>query len=310
MQKKIPLVDLIKFLGNSVIGIIGDATAVYIHYLREPTSVDKFTLDWVNHNRTDKQHMAENSLARAIITDSSVQYTDKLKMQKKVLICVENPKLAIAKIGNQFFVSKPETGIHPTAIIHPDAKIGSNVYIGPYAILGTCNIGNHVQIHENVLIGDKVIVNDHVILHSNVTVGAEGLGCEREKDGSLVKFPHMGGVVLEERVELGANTVIAKGALSDTIIGRGSKVNADCYVAHNVKIGENVWISPKAIIAGSVNIGKNTTIFSGVIIRDQQKIGQDVIIGMGAVVTTNIPNGETWIGNPARKLTKNNETKN
>lgn len=304
MNNSVLLTEIICYLNNNLLDLYGDPRGIEIRHLKEPRCVDEFTLDWVSHKREGKQQIAEQSQAKAIISDSSVEYSPKLRNQKKVLISVENPRLAIAKIGNHFFKPELDPQIHPTAIIHPDAKIGNKVFIGPYVSIGACSIGDYVQIFEKTVIGDKVTIKDHVIIHSNAIIGTDGLGCERERDGTLIKFPHFGGVILEEWAEIGAQTVIARGALSDTIIGRGSKFNIGCFVAHNVIIGKNVWISPKVNIAGSVKIGDNTTIFSGAIIREQRIIGNNVTIGMGAVVINNIPDFETWIGNPAHKIEK------
>lgn len=304
MSQPVLLTDIIGFLGGDILNVFGNPEGIEIHHLREPQCVDKYTLDWINSLRPYRQKIAEESNARTIIADPGIRYDKKLKAQQKVLIIVDNPKLAIAKIGNVFFVKKPEPGIHSSAIVHPEAIVGDGVYIGPNVCIGACKIGNNVMIYDNAIINDDVEIKPHVKIHAGVIVGVDGLGCEREKNGLLVTFPHLGGVVLEENVQLGAGTIIAKGALSNTVIGYGSKLNIGCFVAHNVKIGANAWISPKVNIAGSVNIGVNVTIFSGVIIREQRTIGDYSTIGMGAVVTKDVPSCETWVGNPAKKLEK------
>ena len=135
-------------------------------------------------------------------------------------------------------------------------------------------------------------------------IGTDGLGCMRDSDGTLVKFPHLGGVKIGDNVEIGANCQIAKGVLSDTIIGNGCKINGLCFIAHNCMLEENVWITGDTMLCGTVHVGKNATIFSNVIIRDQRHVGEGAIIGMGSVVTKHVPDGETWLGNPARKLEK------
>lgn len=304
MHKKVPLVDIIHFLGDETLAVHGNLQGIEIGHLSDPQNVDEFTLDWINPRRSDKQKIAIESKARAIIADTEIRYNEQFKAQNKVLIIVDKPKLAIAKIGNAFFVNKKKPRIHPSAIIHPKARIGIEVYVGPNVCIGDSIIGDYVQIHENAVIGDGVTVKDSAIINAAVHVGADGLGCQRNSDGTLVKFPHFGGLVIEENVELGSQTVVARGVFLDTHIGKGTKINVGCFIAHNVKIGKNVWISPKTNIAGSVKIGNNTTIFSGVIIRDQVVIGNSVKIGMGSVVTKNIPDNETWVGNPAKKIEK------
>lgn len=304
VEKNIDLKYIISFLESELMAVYGESNSVVVRYLRDPEHVDEFTLDWANPHKPDKQKIAETSRAKVIIVDKEVVFSETLKNQGKVLLVVNNPKLAIAKVGNEFFVEKPIPGIHPSAVIHPDAQIGGNVYIGANTTVGKCIIGNNVNIHSNVTLYDNVTVENEVIIHAGSVIGTDGLGCERDKGGVLVKFPHLGGVIIYGNVEIGANCQIAKGALSNTIIGKGTKINAGCYIAHNVVIGENVWISPHVKITGSVKIKDNATIFTGSVIREQKTIGKGAIIGMGSVVTKDVPAGETWIGNPARKLEK------
>lgn len=304
MQTNIPLKEIIEFLGSDIKTIHGNPEGIYINKLSDPQNVDETTLDWVSDRRSDKQSLAEGSNAKAIVVTSDVTYTESLRKQGKILVVVANPKMAIAKVGSHFFVDKPKPQIHPTAIIHPEAIIGNDIVIGPYCVIGKCKIGNNCVLDANVVLYDNTTIGNNVYIHSGAIIGTDGLGCEREADGTLVKFPHLGGVVIEDNVDIGASCQIAKGALSNTIIGKGSKLNVGCFIAHNTIIGNNVWISPKVNIAGSCKILNNVTIFSGVIIREQTTIGSFSIIGMGTVVTKNIPAGETWVGNPAKKLSK------
>jgi len=304
MQIDISLDRIIEFLSDELINVYGDPESVIVKHLSEPERVDEFTLDWINPIKQEKQKIAEASKAKAIIADKEVVYSELLRNQGKVLLVVNNPKLAIAKAGNEFFVEKVTPGIHPTAVIHPDAQIGRNVCIGANTTIGKCIIGDDVSIYSNVTFYDNVTVENKVIIHAGSVIGTDGLGCQRDVDGVLVKFPHLGGVIVNENVEIGANCEIAKGALSNTIIGKGSKINAGCYIAHNVVIGQNVWLSPHVIITGSVKIEDNATIFSASVIREQRMIGKSATIGMGSVVTKDVPAGETWVGNPARKLEK------
>ncbi len=301
MKKQIELNTILDFLGSDVLKVYGEPSNIVIHHLRDPQNVDKYTLDWISERRSDKQFIAENTKAIAIIVPEEIAYNQNIEQQKKVLILVDNPKVAIAKIGNNFFTKSIEPIIHPTAVVHPQATIGTNVSIGANSTIGECIIGNNSIIYPNTVILDNVTIGQGVIIQSGAIIGTDGLGCERESDGTLIKFPHLGGVTIEDNVEIGSNCQIAKGAFSETIIGRGSKINADCYIAHNVILEKNVWLSPKVNIAGSVYISHNTTIYSGVIIREQLKIGKQVVIGMGSVVTKNIPDGEIWFGNPAHK---------
>jgi len=304
ISKNIKLLDITAFFSNYIIEIKGKVDNIIVSNINASEKVNEYSLDWINPLKLNKQEIAEQTKAKAIICDNSVMYSNKLIKDDKVLIHVKNPKLIIALIADHFFLEKPSIGIHCSAIIHPEAKISPSVFIGANCSIGKCKIEDGSQIYPNVTIYDNVTIKNNVIIQAGAVIGTDGLGCERKEDGSLVKFPHFGGVVIEENVEIGANCQIAKGALSDTVIGYGSKINVGCYIAHNVVLGRNVWISAQAKIAGSVKVGDNATIFVGVIIREQRTIGKGATIGMGAVVTKDVPAGETWVGNPAKKLIK------
>jgi UDP-3-O-[3-hydroxymyristoyl] glucosamine N-acyltransferase len=300
MKEIIALTDIINFLGSEVKTVYGNPIGVNIQDLKDPENVDKHTLDWISAQKKEKQQIAENSKAKAILVSHDLEYSDKLIQQGKVLLVVDNPKLSLAKVGNKFFVNKLSPGIHPTAIIDSEAQIGQEVFIGAYVVLGKCKIGDNCTIYPNVVIYDRTIIGDNVSIHSGAVICVDGLGCLRMTDGELFEFPQLGGVIIEDNVYIGANTQIASGALSNTIIGKGSKINGLSFIGSNCKLMENVWITGSTMLAGSVQIGKNSTIFSNVIIRNQCVIGESVIVGMGSVVTKNIPNNETWMGNPAK----------
>jgi UDP-3-O-[3-hydroxymyristoyl] glucosamine N-acyltransferase len=304
MKTSILLADIIEFLGDDVISVFGDPNKLFIKYLKAPDHVDEFTLDWINPAKMNKQNLAEQSKANAILVGEGVEYSTELQKQGKVLIVVKNPKLAVAKAGNRFFVKKPEGGIHPSATIHPEAIIGKNIFVGANAVIGKSKIGDNARIYPNVTIYDRTTIGNNVAIHSGAAICSDGLGCHRMADGQLFEFPQLGGVIIEDDVYIGSNTHIASGSLSDTIIGKGSKINGLCFIGSNCQLGQNVWITGSTMLAGSVIVGHNTSIFSNVIVRDQCRIGEKATIGMGAVVTKNVPDEETWIGNPAKKIIK------
>jgi len=296
--------DILAFLGNDVISIFGNNSYSEIRYLRAIGSADEFTLEWIHALSRDKQTIAENTFAKVVIADCDVHYSAKMISQKKTLIQVKNPKLTIAKLGNHFFMQRPGPGVHASVNIHPEAVIGTNAFIGPNTIIGKSKIGNDVTIHGNVSIYDNVEIGNKVIIHSGVVLGTDGFGYERDGDGTLIKFPQLGKVVISDSVEIGANTCIAKGALQDTIIGEGTKINNLCHIAHNVRIGKNVLITGQINISGSCLVDDEVWISPNATIRDHIHIGKGAHVGIGAVVTKNIPAGETWIGNPAKKYEK------
>jgi len=294
--------DAIEFIKEMIIDIKGNTDNVFVENLKPLGEENPNTLNWINPKIKTKQSIAENTKSKVIICDPSIQYSQKLKEQNKILIHVKNPKLAVSLVTNHFFVKKVNPYIHETASIHPKAEIHETAYIGANCSIGNCKIGKNTVIHANTSIYDDVQIGNNCLIQAGVVIGTDGLGCERKEDGTLIKFPHFGGVIIEDNVEIGANSQIAKGALSDTIIGEGTKINGLCFIAHNCIIGKSVWITGNSMLAGTVKVGNNVNIFSGAIVREQRTLGEGATIGMGAVVTKNIPEGETWIGNPAKKI--------
>lgn len=299
----IPLTEIINFLSNNLLEIKGEnADKIIIKYLKEPAEVDEFTLDWINPAKENKQQVAEGTKAKAILVDEEIVYSEVLKQQDKILLTLKNPKFAIAQIANAFFVEKITPQIHQTASIHPKAKIGENVFIGPNCSIGNCSIGNNVTIEGNNYIYDHVIIMDHVEIHAGAIIGSEAHNFVEDENGNKIKFPHLGKTIIGNHVIIGAQSVISRGVLSDTIIGDNSKIAQLVVIGANNVIHENCAIRANAMTSGSVTINKNSIIAPSVTIRNQKTIGENCFIGMGAVVTKDVPNGETWIGNPARKL--------
>lgn len=301
MDKQVAIKEIVEFLEVEILQVFGNIENIFVSNLNASGRVNKNTLDWINPTKDNKQSIAESTKANVIIVGREIIYSTKLKEQEKVIIVVNNPKLAIAKIGQAFFVDKIIAGVHITAVIHPEAIIGANVFIGANTVIGKSIVGDNVIIHANVTIYDKTTIGNNVVIHAGAVICSDGLGCQRLVDGKLFEFPQLGGVIIEDDVYIGSNTLIASGSLSDTVIGEGCKINGLSFIGSNCNLGKNVWITGSTMLAGSVKIGKNTSIYSNVIIRDQCNIGEGVTIGMGSVVTKNIPSNEIWLGNPAKK---------
>lgn len=304
MQTKVYIKDIIEVLGTEFICAYGKMDDSFVDNVADVEHTTPTTLDWVNPQKTNKQEIAEHSVAHVILVDEDVVYSDVLKQADKVLIVVHNPKKALILVMRSFFVKRFAPGIDPSAFIHPNAKIGKNNYIGPNCYIGECVIGDNNVIHSNVSIYDRTVIGNNNVIHSGAVICVDGLGCVREADGQLTEFPQMGGVIIGDNCYIGGNTHIASGSLSNTIIENGCKINGLCFIGSNDHLHENVWITGSTMLAGSVKIGKNTNIFSKAVVRDWVSVGEDVTIGMGSVVTKNIPDGETWFGSPAHKIEK------
>lgn len=300
--KKILIDDIVKFLGNDVIKIYGNYKSIIIDNIPDAGQVRETSLDWINSTRPNKQQDALNSKARVVVVDETVNYSDELNEKNKILIVVDNPRKTMALIAGRFFLEKPNPGIHPSAVIDEKAIIDPTAHVGAGCVIGKASIGEGTILMPNVVVYDDVTIGSCCIIQAGAIIGTDGLGCIRDNEGRLTKFPHLGGVIIGNDVEIGANCQIAKGAFSDTIIENGCKINGLCFIAHNCHLDENVWITGDTMLCGSVHVNKNATIFSNVIIREQRNIGEGAIVGMGSVVTKNVPDGETWIGTPAHKM--------
>jgi len=301
----IKLENIIEFIKDQIIRIEGPYQGMEIEGIADLKNIDSKYLDWIHPNSQQPQVRAETSNSKVIIANQDVFYNDSMKYDGKILIQVKDPYLTIAKIGNEFFAKKEKPIIHPTAIIDKDAKIGKDVNIGAYSIIGSCIIGDNSIIQENVIIRDCVRIGNKVFIKSGAMIGNPGFGFVKEGNGTLVKFPQIGNVIINDNVEIGSNTSIDRGALSDTIIGSGTKIFNLCHIAHNVIIGEQTIITAHADISGSVKIGNNVWIGPNSTLIGHQIIGDNSIIGAGSVVLRDVPSNEVWVGNPARFLREN-----
>lgn len=299
IKKKILVDDIVRFLGDKVLSVIGNTLGVYIDNLADVERVNQTTLDWINPTKNNKQEIAQKSRAKVLLVDDTI-----VPPQGKVLIVVKNPKVALAEVGNYFFVERPKPFIHPTAVIDASAHIGKRCYIGPYTVIGKAIIGEGCIIDANVRVYDNVEIGDFCSIKASAVLGGEGFGFERDENGNRFRFPQIGSLVIGNHVEVGSHTCIDRGALSETKVGDYTKINNLCHVAHNNTIGNNVCVAACVNLSGGNVIEDNVWISPHVSFRGYIHVGENAIIGTGAVVVCDVPSNETWIGNPAHKLVK------
>lgn len=223
-------------------------------------------------------------------------------LPEATLIVVANPRLAFMRAVARFFASKPEGGgVHSTAIIDETAIIDSGATIGPFCLVGPrCVVGAGCVLGPNVSLMQDIKLGARVLIGGGTVIGADGFGYERNETGELEKFPHIGGVVIEDDVEIGSNTSIDRGTLNPTRIRARARIDNQVHVAHNVVIGEDAAIIAQAMIGGSVKIGDRAWIAPSATIMNQVTIGADATVGLGAVVVKSVPDGETVMGSPAQ----------
>lgn len=237
---------------------------------------------------------------------------------KATLIKVDNAYESLAKLLNMYEMSKPKKqGIHSLAYVSSTAQIGKNVYIGPFAYIGeNCIVGDDTLIYPHAYIGDGVTVGNHCtvysnvsiyhdcrignacILHSGVVIGADGFGFAPTPDG-YEKIPQIGIVILEDSVEIGANTCVDRATMGATVIRKGVKLDNLIQIAHNDEIGSHTVMAAQAGIAGSTKVGEWCMIGGQVGLAGHAKIGDKVSIAAQSGIPGNVASGSQIMGSPA-----------
>ena len=198
-----------------------------------------------------------------------------------------------AKHGNKIFIGA-------FTYVGDEVSIGDNTKIFPNSYLGDqVKIGNNCILHAGVKVYKDCIIGSHVIIHAGTVIGSDGFGFVPQADGSFKKIPQLGNVVIEDNVEIGANTTIDRATMGSTIIRAGAKIDNLVQVAHNVEIGENTAIAAQAGISGSVKIGSGSLIGGQVGIAGHLNIGDQVKIGAQSGILKSIENGRMVWGSPA-----------
>lgn len=236
------------------------------------------------------------------------------------LIVSDNPYLSFAKAVTFFYNAvrpKAQPGIHPAAVIGGTARIDPSASVGAYAVIeagarigaGTvimplCYVGRGAEIGDDCLIYPQAAIREdcrvgnRVILHCGAVVGSDGFGYAKDGD-KYYKIPQVGNVILEDDVEIGANTAIDRGALGPTVIGRGTKLDNLVQIAHNVKLGQDTAIAAQSGIAGSAEVGDRVVMAGQVGLVGHIRIGNDVTLGAQAGVTKSVPDKTVVSGYPA-----------
>ncbi|MGI5820027.1 MAG: UDP-3-O-(3-hydroxymyristoyl)glucosamine N-acyltransferase [Armatimonadota bacterium] len=258
------------------------------------------------------QSLANASRASALIVPPEVA------VEHKPFIVTEDPRLAFSKVLELFAPDRrPAPGVHPTAVLGANVSLGENVsvgahsYVGDGAIIGDNTvvhplayvgpetlIGSDCEIHPQVYVGPRVRMGDRVMVHAGASVGADGFGYLQTAQGHR-KIPQIGTVILEDDVEVGANSTIDRATVAATTIGAGTKIDDQVHVAHNVRMGKNCLLCGQVGIAGSTTIGDNVVMGGQAGVNDHVEIGDNIIIAARASVFGNINEEGIYSGYPA-----------
>ncbi len=205
-------------------------------------------------------------------------------------IIVENSKEIFFYILKTFWGrERTIPGIGNGTYISEKVVVGKNVSIGHNCTLdGDIHIGEGTVIENNVVIINNVNIGSNCIIHSGAVIGTDGFGYSFDKDKKPIKVEHFGGVILHDRVEVGANACIDRGTIDNTVIGSDTKIDNLVHIAHNCQVGEDVLFVAGAVICGSAVIKDYSYIAPGGIVKDQVQVGQNCFVGMGAFANTDL----------------------
>jgi UDP-3-O-[3-hydroxymyristoyl] glucosamine N-acyltransferase len=257
--------------------------------------------------------LAKESKASALIVDETFPALEQPTLRTK------NPQFAYARAVELLHALPQEKrGVHATAVIDPSARIGANASIGACVVIGenveigqNCTlmpqvviysgvkIGKNFFAHSHVSIRENCEIGDNVLLHNGVIIGSDGFGFAKDDNGNWYKIPQTGRVVIEDNVEIQANSCIDRASLGETRIGRNTKIDNLSQVAHNCVIAENSMLCAQVGLAGSTEIGKNVILAGQVGVAGHCKIGDGVIITAQSGTHGDIPAGSMVSGTPA-----------
>ncbi|MBO5895222.1 MAG: UDP-3-O-(3-hydroxymyristoyl)glucosamine N-acyltransferase [Alistipes sp.] len=254
--------------------------------------------------------------ASIVLVDKSFEPKEEVKA---TLIKVENVGECVLNLLEMYNASRPrKSGISKMASINEKAEVGENCYIGDFAVVEAgVKLGNNVQIYPQCYIGDNVtigegtklypgvkiyegcVIGKNCILHAGSVIGADGFGFAPREDGSFAKIPQLGNVIIEDNVEIGANTCVDRAKTDSTIIHAGVKLDNLIQIGHNVEVGSHTVMSAQVGIAGTSKVGSHCFIAGQVGIADHLTVGNGVKIASKSGIDKSVADGEIRFGYPS-----------
>jgi len=237
----------------------------------------------------------------------------------RTCLVVKDPKAGFIRILERLLAEQRlEAGVHPTAVV--EGELGPGCSVGPHAVIGAgASLGSNVVVHAGVVVGSGcrvgentelfpgvvlysgVVVGKRCRIHSGAVLGADGFSFHPTSQGPL-KVPQVGGVIVEDDVEIGANTCIDRAFLEDTRVGAGSKFDNLVQVGHNTELGKNCLLAAQTGLSGSVVVGDGVMLGGQVGVRDHVSIGSGASVGAGSAVAWNLAGDAEYFGRPAQPL--------
>jgi len=244
-------------------------------------------------------------------------------LQESLLICLpgvvprnpnvtrvetNEPQLAFYIVAQYFGPLPEKPSIHETAVVHPEAIVHPSASVGAYSIVEKCIIGKGTIIHSNVQVYQNTIIGDGVTIEASSCVGATGQMWTWGRDGKKWILPQFGKTVIMDNCFIGSNVSIARGALQDTIIGKGCRISHGSMIGHNCIFGEETFVSNGVAISGGVTTGKNCFLGTGSRYRSGVILGNQITVGVGAVVVENFLEDNLVIAGVPAKVVKKDKS--
>lgn len=282
----------LEFLASNLDGVVKGDSSIQINKIATLSQAGAGDISFCTNPKYLKD-LSETKASAVLITEEALEFCN------TNAIVLSNPYMALAKVMELFDKSpKPDGRIHSKAVIASSAIIGENVTIGANAVIGenvivgdNVFIGACATVDDNSKIGDGTLIKNNVsiahdvqigakcIIHQAAVIGCDGFGNARDEDGSWTKIPQLGRVVIEDDVEIGSGTTVDRGAIDDTVIKKGARIDNLVQIAHNVIIGENTALAGVTAVAGSTKIGNNCLIGGQSAITGHVSICDNTVIG-------------------------------
>ncbi len=283
--------DVLDSLGGDLYGAPRDTE---LHRIASLEAAGPQDISFLSNPRYQRQLLG--SKAACVIVAPSMQA---LALERGACIVAPDPYLYFAKL-TQLWRRHHEgsvlAGIHPSAVVHPDAWVHPCATIGPLCVIEKfARIGAHTQLKSRVTVGERCEIGDRCLLHPGVVIGADGFGFAPSQ-GQWVKIEQLGIVRIGNDVEIGANTCIDRGALGDTEIAHGVKLDNLIQIGHNVKVGEHTAMAGCVGVAGSATIGSGCTIGGGAIVLGHLQMADRVHVSAATVVTRSLHKPGVYTG--------------